>query len=213
MKNKTLFCIPRWAWSTMKGNQVNVKLDVQEELQRFKTWQVSVPGEAGPDFFKILGIITGYFQNLNHADWQVVKTVREIGPQLVAELDRLIARMAPDQAVDRAQNKKDHVLYAIYDRIESLLIVAQVNQERLKIEVYQQLLDYIQTVYTQELAWIRMESLGRTYNPDEYDGFVVDRSRYSRTGNPSRLEIVNELRAGFTCQGEIIRKPVVEFYE
>jgi hypothetical protein len=190
-----------------------MKLNIQEELQRFTAWRSGVPEEVNPDFLKLLSVITGYFQNLNNVDWLVAKAVREIGPQLVAELNRLIARLAPDQATDQSHDKKEHVLFAIYDRIESLLIVAKANQDRPEMEIYQQLLDYIQVIYTQELAWVRVESLGQTYNPYEYDGFVVDHSRYSRTGDASGLEIINELRAGFTCQGEIIRKPVVEFWE
>jgi hypothetical protein len=190
-----------------------MKINIQEELARFVAGQSYPTGEVEPGLVAVLDVIIGYLQNLTVADWRVAKAVREIGPRLAAELNRLIAQLAPAQAAAQSDNKKDNVLYGIYDRIESLLIVAKVNQERREVELYQQLLDYIQVIYVKELNWIRMKSLGQTYNPYEYDGFVVDCSRQYPPDNTSRLEIVNELRAGFTCQGEIIRKPVVEFYE
>ncbi|MGD8399508.1 MAG: hypothetical protein PVH64_01015 [Bacillota bacterium] len=200
-----------WVWRSA-DRDVKVKINISEELLRFQAGLDSSQPVALPDLITLLSVITAYFDKLERVDWQIAKAVREIGPQLVANLNRLMEQLALEQGIDRSQHTKDNVLFAIYDRIENLLIVAKTKQERSKAEIYQQLLDYLQVIYAQELEWIRMESIGRSYNPYDYDGFAIDRICNSQ-GDPSGMEIVNELRAGFRCRGRVIRKPVVEFYE
>jgi hypothetical protein len=188
-----------------------VRLNVQKELQRYKIWRANAPSLVDPDLLQILGVITGYLQKLTTADGQAAMELREIGPRLLTELNRLMAQQVSGQTAGQTITRKDYVLYAIYDRIESQLIVAKANQNQMEEEIYQALLDYLNLIYAQELEWSRMESLGRTYNPDEYDGFLVERPRTNQAERASSLEIVYELRAGFTCRGVVIRKPVVEF--
>jgi molecular chaperone GrpE (heat shock protein) len=190
-----------------------MKLNVQDELQRFIAWQADSPPVADSDLLHLLGVITGYLRTLSTGNLQVTRDLRENGSQLAAELNRLMAQSASTQEDGQSSANKDNVLYAVYDRIESLLIVAKANRDRNEMEIYQQLIDYLNTVYAQELQWIRIESLGRTYNPYEFDGFVADRSRDNRTAALPAMVIRKELRAGFTCRGKVIRKPVVEFLE
>jgi hypothetical protein len=211
-KKRRNFHLRFWAWYSA-DRDVGTKINVSEELLRFQAGQDDSPHEAAPEFMMLLSVMAVYFHQLENVDWQIAKAVREIGPQLVADLKRLIGQLGLEHAVDRSQHIKDNVLFTIYDRIESLLIVAKTNQEQQKTEIYQQLLDNLHVIYAQELEWIRMKSIGCSYNPYDYDGFVIDNPHNSQGVHPSKMEIVNELRAGFSCRGRVIRKPVVEFCE
>jgi hypothetical protein len=199
-----------------------VKINIRQELERFKPEDVGPTNVGGPDLLELLTAIMVQIQDLKKTDLQVAASVRELGSQLqtLREVwpqpgEFMTRPISPpsNPETKHAVDQQVQVLYAIYDRIESELVVARANQDPVKIALYQPLFEYIQASYVQELGWIRMEPIGRTYNPAEYDGFVVGKTRRNQAGERRQLEIINELRAGFTCRGQVIRKPVVEFLE
>ncbi|HYH04187.1 MAG TPA: hypothetical protein VEC37_13940 [Bacillota bacterium] len=187
-----------------------MKIDVQEELKRFKPW---VGGEAANrtgDSGNVLAAVMGQFRDLKKADLKLIAEVQRLGEELKSFIkNQNIGGPTPPELV----NRQEQVLFAIYDQVENSLKVAVVNQNEIHSVVYRQLLEYIKTLFAMELNWVPVQALGEQYNPYDFDGFATAKRDNFRDKRPRKLEIVNELRTGFRCQGQIIRKPMVEFYE
>jgi hypothetical protein len=201
---------------------IGVKINIRQELERFKAEDVGPTNVVRPDLLELVTAIIVQIQDLKKTDLQVAASVREMGSQLQTLREawpqlgesKTRPKLSPSNPETKhAVEQQVQVLYAIYDRIESELVVARSNQDPVKEALFQPLFEYIQASYGQELGWIRMEPIGQTYNPAEHDGFVVGKTYRDQAGERRRLKIVNELRAGFTCRGQVIRKPVVEFLE
>jgi hypothetical protein len=195
-----------------------MKIDVQEELKRFQPFETDGRSSKTQNLTFILNSIMDQFRELKKADIKIIGEFRDLTPKLAASLKSLLeddirGRVNQETGTEKAVDKKDKVLLAIYDRLKNRLKVACAQNNQTQMETYRKLLDDVEALFAEELEWLPIESVGKSYNPFEYDGFITtDRNRYA-TNRYRSGEIVSEIRTGFTCRGRILRKPVVEFYE
>ncbi|HEY8463964.1 MAG TPA: hypothetical protein VIM29_08080 [Bacillota bacterium] len=180
-----------------------MKINVQEELKRFKDLTTKKNTVAAGNLSPVLTYLMEQFTELKKADQQI----REGIQQLVDEVKNLAGKEQHGPVA-----KRNHVLFSIYDQVDSLLKVAMVNQDQSQIETYRQLLEYLTTLFTMELNWVPIDAVGKKYNPYEYEGFATT-VQHCQERHPQKLEIIRELRKGFSCREQIVRKPLVEFYE
>lgn len=187
-----------------------MKINVQEELKRFKPWVSGGSKPRAAESPSGYEAVMSQIRELKKADLKIVAEVR----QLTAELKHLIQNQ---EAVGISRNitfqKWEDVCLCIYDHVQNQWKVAQANREETRAGICKEILEYLERLYASEFGWMPVKSLGEIYNPYDYEGFVTaDRERY-RGQNPQKLEIITELRTGFRCEEKLIRKPVVEFFE
>jgi molecular chaperone GrpE (heat shock protein) len=194
-----------------------MKIDVQEELKRFQPFETDGNSIKVQNLMFIVNSIMAQFRELKKADIKIIGGFRDLAPKIAAAVNVLleedIRRVNQEAGTAKTDQIKDKVLLSIYDRLKNRLNAASAWNNRTQMEVYRKLLEDVESLFAEELEWVPLESVGKSYNPFEYDGFITaDRSRYA-ANRYQPGEIVSEIRTGFSCRGRILRKPVVEFYE
>jgi hypothetical protein len=201
---------------SVEGGSV-MKIDVQEELKRFQPFETDGKNIRTQNLTFIMNSIMAQFRELKKADIKIIGEFHDLAAKLALSLKNLLEDelrgVSQGTGTEKITEKRDKVLFSIYDRLKNRLKVAYAQNNRMQMEAYRKLLDDVESLFAEELEWAPIEAVGKSYNPFEYDGFITtDRARYA-TNRYRSGEIVNEIRTGFTCRGRVLRKPVVEFYE
>jgi molecular chaperone GrpE (heat shock protein) len=204
----------------MKGCQLKggaaMKIDVQEELKRFQPFETDGEDREIRDLTLVMSSIMAQFQELKKADIKIIGGLHDLIPKITEAFKDLLedyTRRHRSAETEKTDAVKDKVLFSIYDRLKNRLNVASALGNLALTEAYRKMLDDVDSLLAEELEWVPLEPVGKLYNPFEYEGFIaMDQKRFAAKQHQAG-EIVNEVRTGFICRGQVLRKPVVEFFE